>query len=275
MKAVPKMTTTPLEAARLRIRNRFLTKFPSAQRIGSAVVATATPNDSAVPPPLRGNNESSPLLAATTGMPHLEAARARLRTRFQEKFPVAQSLEMHSTTTRPLESMDDPQKENYVEEARQRISKRFQQTFRPDFEGFPHTLDQAVAHLDDNDFGETNAVIITGAAPSFHILAVNSTWERLCGYSRAEAVGKTLKELGFHGAMTNKASTRALTRDLELGKSTALRLTNQTKEGRIFTNYLRVAPLFDEDDVRSTAPAIAFLGVVQDASSSKPQQVHA
>ena len=105
----------------------------------------------------------------------------------------------------------------------------------------------------------------------YSILAVNSCWEDLCGFSRAEAVGKTIKGLGFSSWMTNKAATRALTKDLEQGKPSAAYLRNQTKDGRIFANYLRATPLFD-DEVSSASTAVAFLGVIEDVSTMQQHQ---
>lgn len=256
MQTLPeKLVSSPhLEAARLRLRNRFRSKFPIVQATSEASVSLLT----------RENHETPVALS-----PHLEDTRNRLRSRFHEKFPtVASTLTSSLSFAQTVSTTRNAPILDHLEAARARISHRFQQTFQPDFGGFPHTLSEALASLEDESFGKKHAVIITTGAPNFHILAVNSSWENLCGFSSVEAVGKTIKELGFSGSMTSKAATRNLTQELEHGKPTATHVVNRKKDGHVFTNYLRATPLFEEGIPPSVAAtAVAFLGVVQDVSS--------
>ena len=165
MRTMPKKLSSPhLEAARLRLRNRFRSKFPAAQTtIDTSVLLT------------QDHDKPAELF------PHLEDARNRLRARFHEKFPTVATTSSSLAFTQPNKTTTIAPTLGYLEAARVRLSHRFQQKFQPDFGDFPHTLSEALARLEDESFGKKHAVIITSGAPNFHILAVNSSWENLCG----------------------------------------------------------------------------------------------
>jgi len=257
-------TSPRLEMARGRLQNHMQSKFsPSLVKTQGIVNRN----------PLMAAAAESDALMAAKKKKNLDAARARLRNRFQEKFPLttnktqpAPQRMMWNNNDTPAVASTGLEETPYLSAARSRIQDRFQKKFLPDFTDFPSTLYDAMLRMEDKEWGKHNAVIITDR--SYKILAVNSCWEQMCGYSQAEATGKTLKGLGFSdSSFTNPITTRALTSKLEQqGESTAAAyLTNRTKDGRIFTNYLRVKPLFHHQE-----EAIAYLGVVQaDKSFSK------
>jgi PAS domain S-box-containing protein len=265
MKLVPilksKTTSVHLEQARLRIRNRFQSNFPTISSAGSRRLHD---------PLLFVNKKAMNVIvpsSATASSMHLEAARARLHNNFAVNFPVAQSLgDHHQPVSASRASLN--RTTDHLQVARANIHHRFQTKFLPEFTGFPSTLRDAMVHFEDEDWGKNHAVIITNT--SHQILAVNTCWQDLCGYSAIESVGQTVQSLGLSGPFTSRTATRTLVHDLEHNQQAAAFVTNKTKGGRLFTNYLRVKPLYADHSNRDDASAgvVAFLGVVQEAAAA-------
>ena len=86
--------------------------------------------------------------------------------------------------------------------------------------------------------------VVTEAAAPFRITHVNSAWTQLCGFTAAEACGKTLGML--QGEDTDAAVVRGLVDDLKEGKASSMEVTNYDKQGRPFRNFVRVVPLRNE-----------------------------
>ena len=85
--------------------------------------------------------------------------------------------------------------------------------------------------------------------PPFKIVDVNKGWSRLCGYSREEAVGSTLKEL-LQGPETNAAAANNLTA-LLLQQNNGntdyeVVLVNYRSDGRKLKNHVRVGCIKNE-----------------------------
>eukprot|EP00977_Amphora_coffeiformis_P018597 scaffold6596_cov161-Amphora_coffeaeformis.AAC.14 len=257
IRTIPRqLQSSHLEMARLRLRYRFLANFPASNKTSTRSKKARQETASL--------GEASPPVSTL-----LVDARARLHARFMTKFPRSDSLGCDFRGNINVTMETASKSPEHLDETRKRIRHRFQTKFRPDFTDFPRTLQEALTHLEDETFGKKHAVIITGGAPSYDILAVNSCWESLCGYTQEEAFGQTLRGLGFSDP-TNKNAARALTDDLVQGKNTAMFLTNKTKDGSHFTNYVRATPLYSDDPTTSpTAYTVAFLGVVENASSGK------
>ena len=122
---------------------------------------------------------------------------------------------------------------------------------------FPRTYAEALKNTSD-------AVVVTEAQAPFKICHVNDAWVRLCGFSQQEAVGKTLAML--QGPETAPVSVASVVDASARGHATAALLTNYTKAGAPFANFLRVYPLSEGDDGRVTH----LLGVLQDVDAPAP-----
>ena len=229
-----------LEAARLRLRTRFYANFPSIAKRPTAL------NPAAV--------------ERCKNLDHLEAARQRLHSRFVEKFQVSASLPMTSKVSyrsdqqEPLGSLSSV----YLEAARHRTRNRFQKKFRPNFDDFPVSVDMALKDMHSTDWGRQRAIVVTSAEPPFRILQVNKAWEDLCGFTQDQAVGQTFGSLGIQGPFTKHADV--LDQHLHRKERVAMHLTNATADGKLFQNYLSVAPLVDSSSKQVTH----FIGVLQD-----------
>lgn len=79
--------------------------------------------------------------------------------------------------------------------------------------------------------------------PPYRLLSVSSGWQKLCGYSRDEAIGSTLKIL--QGPKTEPDAVKALMESVRLEATVSVRLTNYTKLGQPYTHQLSVEPLRD------------------------------
>lgn len=240
-----------LEQARLRLRERFQSKFLDTlnKEVSQPTVAAVTLSN----PIITGSNDS------------LQEARLRIRQRFLEKFPPV--TPKHAIHHRASASIDGTlpkaayashvESPHYLEEARLRIRERFQAKF-PDFTAFPETVEETLQHdIHDTDWGRNNAIVVTSSTWPYPILGVNKLWEDLCGFPEEEVLGKTFDSLGITGTFTEAESIHALTRKLAKKEPVAVHLTNATKDGTLFRNYLRVRPLYSDDEVTH------FVGVLQ------------
>lgn len=240
-----------LEQARLRIRFKFQTKFPAA------LAQTQSSNGL-----VAQNADDVPRSQADTP---LEQARLRIRNRFLTKFPTSSTLasgkeKEQAPMKASLAAANDDKSLSSLEEARHRIRNRFQRKFLPDFEAFPSTLDTAIPAMLHEKWGAKNAAVITSSVPPHRIIYINSRWEELCGFTSEEATGETFASLGIEGSFTDPVMSEFLDQKLEKGERAAVHIKNQTKDGKTFTNYLRVIPLTDY----STTKITHFLGVLQD-----------
>ena len=189
--------------------------------------------------------------------PHLEAARQRIRNRFREKFKAAPTEATSYSFDQPMTSDDNViTSKLHLEEARARLRTRFEKKFQPDFEDFPLTLDQAVQAI-DSDWGRTHAAVITDGSTSYTILKVSKAWEDLCGYSQAEAFGHTFQSLNLQGSFTKPHAIDGIRKALSRGDRASFHLVNGSQSGRLFRNYLRVAPLSQNGNITH------FVGVLE------------
>lgn len=95
------------------------------------------------------------------------------------------------------------------------------------------------------------AMAITETQPPFKIVDVNKAWVDLCGYSRKNAIGSTLKLL--QGPDTNVNAANDLVSSLLAEKETGegegeyeTVLTNYRSDGRRFRNHIRVGLVRDD-----------------------------
>lgn len=131
--------------------------------------------------------------------------------------------------------------------------QQLQRGLRPDrlFKAVPNTLDAALQPSDD-------ARVITSATRPFVIEHVNGAWTKLCGYDPDECLGKTLAIL--QGPDTNMDAVHHVNADAAQGHATSALLTNYSKDGHKFQNYVRVFPLVDDD---GSTKISHMLGVLQ------------
>jgi len=85
--------------------------------------------------------------------------------------------------------------------------------------------------------------VITEARAPYKILSVSTGWQRLSGWTREEAVGRTLKIM--QGAQTEPESLAALMQAVREQRPISLRLTNYTKGGESFVHQVSCEPLRD------------------------------
>ena len=118
----------------------------------------------------------------------------------------------------------------------------------------PNTLEDALQESKD-------ARVVTSATRPFVIEHVNDAWTKLCGFTAEEAVGNTLAML--QGPDTEKGEVAKLVAGCEDGHATSALLTNYTKEGDKFQNFLRVFPLTEEGGSKVSH----MLGVLQNVNA--------
>ena len=119
----------------------------------------------------------------------------------------------------------------------------------------PSTInDIETSNLDE----DSRAIVVTETKSPFRVTQVNSSWEALCGYQREECKGRSLGSL-LNGPETDKMAATALVSKLLSGEEAGVILTNYTKSGRKFKNYVRVGPVVDE-----MGKTINFVGVLKE-----------
>ena len=105
---------------------------------------------------------------------------------------------------------------------------------------------------------DARAIVVTETKSPFRVTNVNSSWEALCGYQREECKGRSLGSL-LNGPETDKMAATALVSKLLSGEEAGVILTNYTKSGRKFKNYVRVGPVVDE-----MGKTVNFVGVLKE-----------
>lgn len=125
------------------------------------------------------------------------------------------------------------------------------------FKPVPKTLNDALAESDE-------ARVITAVQRPFVIEHVNGAWIKLCGYEPDECKGKTLEIL--QGPETSKDTINAIGANAALGHAHSAFLTNYSKCGSKFSNFLRIFPLVD--DKNGNADITHMLGVLQDVAAA-------
>jgi len=247
-RAMAQATRSPssvhLEQARQRLRQRFQSKFLDTMK------------DPSPPPPV----VTMPKLIHPASNDLLEQARLRIRHRFLDKFPTTPAtnnaaVRTSGAVTSKMASPSKHAKMEHLEAARLRIRERFQDKF-PDFTAFPETVETLQHALNDTEWG-SNAVVVTSATHPFPILNVNTAWEDLCGFTEDQVLGETFQSLGIQGEFTEADAILGLAKKLKEHDRAAVHLTNATKDGTLFRNYLRIAPLYSNDEVTH------FVGVLQ------------
>ena len=109
------------------------------------------------------------------------------------------------------------------------------------------------ALADDLDVG----VVLTDgqlAPPGPHILYVNTTFERMTGFDRAEILGKNPRI--FQGPGTSLAARKRLARALRNGERHSTTLVNYRKSGEAYLCAIDVFPIIAPDGALISAVAL-------------------
>jgi len=85
------------------------------------------------------------------------------------------------------------------------------------------------------------AMLITTGAPGYHIVKVNSHWEKITGFEEQDAVGSGTACL--QGPGTNQNAVDELQKQLRRGEAGGATFTNYRRNKQRFTNHLRVIPM--------------------------------
>ena len=115
----------------------------------------------------------------------------------------------------------------------------------------PNTFKMATAPSDE-------ARVVTAAQHPFPVVFVNGAWSRLCGYTEEESTGRTCGEL-LQGPDTDKAEIARVMADVKQGLPAAVTVTNYTKTGRPFHNFLRIFPLAGGEKSSEMSHCLAVL----------------
>jgi PAS domain S-box-containing protein len=112
---------------------------------------------------------------------------------------------------------------------------------------------------------DERAMVVTRVQSPHAIVDVNDAWVGLCGYTRGQAIDKSLGEL-LQGEETITLNPDFMKR-LQQGKEASTVLVNYDANGRKFINRVHAGPLKNENDV-----VTHFVGVLQEL---KQQEEHA
>ena len=104
-------------------------------------------------------------------------------------------------------------------------------------------------------------VVVTSAVSPFAIVEVNDAWVGLCEYSRDEAVNRSLADL-LQGPRTDTNAAREMVKRLQEEDYAEAILTNYSKSGRKFDNFVKVAKLSVNDD--NDAATELLVGVLEE-----------
>jgi len=116
-----------------------------------------------------------------------------------------------------------------------------------------HVLKRAVEALRES------VVIVDAQAADRPIIYVNEAFEQVTGYAAAEVVGRNCRFL--QGERTDPASVARIREAIETQAGCTVELLNYRKDGSIFHNELRIAPVFDDAGVLTH-----FIGLQRDVT---------
>lgn len=128
----------------------------------------------------------------------------------------------------------------------------------------PHTFEEALLCQD-------LAIIVTTPSRPYNIVHVNAAWEKLCGYTRSEVIGKELDFL--QGEETNikviNASLKKLSDPNNHNYEDVMDIytMNHKKDGKLYTNHVTMGKM----KLNETTSDVEFLvGVLEEV---KPEDV--
>lgn len=108
----------------------------------------------------------------------------------------------------------------------------------------------------------TGITVADPALPDCPLVFVNPAFSAITGYPPEEVLGRNCRFL--QGAGTEKPAVRALRRAIAERKPVMVEFTNHRRDGRRFTNELRISPVFGADGA-----LLAYVGIQHDVSARK------
>lgn len=108
----------------------------------------------------------------------------------------------------------------------------------------------------------TGITVADPSLPDCPIVFINPAFARITGYAPEEVLGRNCRFL--QGPGTERDAVRAIRRALSTQQPVTVELTNHRKDGRRFTNELRLAPVLGAD-----GRLMAFVGIQHDVSARK------
>lgn len=109
---------------------------------------------------------------------------------------------------------------------------------------------------------DPRAIVVTSMEEPFSIVDVNEAWVGLCGYTKEEAKNQQLGHL-LQGPETNVDDARQMVSKVQTGQYSRAVLTNYTKDGRKFQNYIQLGILDEDGDAQY------FVGVLQEVQKQQ------
>jgi len=178
------------------------------------------------------------------------------RMLLQSEFQIPESATGSIHVTEYLNSQQLQQLETSQRQKRQRQGKKAE-------EAMPRSMQEAMA--------DDLAVVVTTAHPPFQVVAVNSAWEGLCGYSRTEAKHQPIGNLlqGPDTPPEQGEATRDMIKSLmrHPNQVQSIDLINYTKRSQKFHNHLQVSSIMKtpESSEQDQQPSRAeyFVGVLE------------
>ena len=114
---------------------------------------------------------------------------------------------------------------------------------------------------------DARALVLTESSSPFRIVSVNTSWEKLCGFSQNECRGKTLSCI--QGDRTNLAAIRAAMNDVTKGHEVCTVLKNYSKEGTMFQNRLRIGPIRNHQGI-----VTHYVGLLEEVNELVDRSMH-
>ena len=105
-------------------------------------------------------------------------------------------------------------------------------------------------------------VIADARRPDIPLIYVNAAFEKVTGYSRADALGRNCRFL--QGALTDPAALGEIRRALAERRGVVVELLNYRADGTPFWNRLSITPVFD-----SAGEVTHFIGVQSDVTERR------
>ena len=106
---------------------------------------------------------------------------------------------------------------------------------------------------------------MTLADPPYTIIQVNNLWEKMTGWKAEEVVGKLSCKI-LQGQQTNRAEVERLLSNVLNKRASFHALTNFSKKGHMFQNYLTLFPLATDSKITHYLGLTSFYKILDSKS---------
>ena len=127
---------------------------------------------------------------------------------------------------------------------------------------FSLLFDVDLIHTQIIEANPSGIILVDALLPDRPILYVNAAFERMTGYSREEVMGINCRFL--QGEDREQEGRAVIRTALDRGESCTVTLRNYRKDGTLFWNELRIAPLHDD-----LGRVTHFIGIQNDITTRK------